>query len=126
MNFIEAYACMQDGKRVRLKNWNPKKYMYIDGGILLHLNDGGADISYSSDIIAKPELILSEEWEIYEEAVEMDNKTAFEELLKGKHVRRKSWINHGFYLKLVNGSDLFHDSWFDEEDFDAEDWIVVE
>lgn len=61
MNFLEAYAISQQGKKIRRKEWDKEVYLYQDRRYGLRYNDNG---EVFMPVHLKP--ILAKDWEVVE------------------------------------------------------------
>lgn len=61
MNFIEALQALVDGKRIREKNWDKGKYVYVEDNLIV--TDCGDVIELVVDVL---EYITKDNWEIYQ------------------------------------------------------------
>lgn len=61
MNYIEALQALVDGKKIREKNWDKGKYVYIEDNLIVI--DCGDVIELAVDVL---EDITKDNWEIYQ------------------------------------------------------------
>ena len=113
MKFWEAMKALEEGKRVRKKNWN--KQSWID-----------RNSSHCGQTYEIPLPPSGDEWELYEEP---ERTLSFLEVVaglkEGKKFRRMSWHSE-FIVKIepMTGFILFSQPIF-PQDFLANDWIEV-
>lgn len=118
MKFWEAMKALEEGNKVRVKEWSPGAYWWFKS-------------SSSLDATITDIFILStKEWELYEEP----QKTySFSEVVKGlklgKKFRRKSFPDCPAIYLLKGEGDIYisGECWGSSsiEDFEATDWIEV-
>lgn len=96
MNFTEAVAAMEAGKKVRLSDW--MGYWFIEEGEIKVFTRNG-------DVLNTP--LISryqsrEDWEITDDGFGFE--VAIMALKNGKKVAREGWNGKGMWLYLVPGS----------------------
>lgn len=96
MNYIEALQALVDGKKIREKNWDKGKYVYIEDNLIV--TDCGDVIELVVDVL---EDITKDNWEIYqteEERLIADGKrfSVFRKC-KGHSCQRCSAMNPCLY-----------------------------
>lgn len=115
MKFWEAMKALDEGKRVREKDWGVGAYWSF--------KSSGSIYATITDIF----VLSSTEWELYEEP---EKTLAFAEVVKGlkegKIFKRKSWPSK---INPICMGELSHsvvcDGLFIIEDFEANDWVEV-
>lgn len=110
MKFWEAVKALEEGKKVRIKDWPLDKYIQSDATVGLFW-------------------ALGREWELYEEPVQL---YSFIDVVKGmrngkKYRRQHLWIS-GEYIQQCAGRIIDENGQCTElllEDYEAKDWIEV-
>lgn len=131
MKCWEAMKALEEGKKVRQKNWHEGMYSFLDS-VDLWVVDNGSQWPKKKSMMG--EAVFSE-WELYEEPEQL---LSFAEVVnglkKGKRFRRKNWEQWAIlgcgptqiipgHLRTENQHGQPCPLWI--EDFEANDWVEV-
>lgn len=116
MKFWEALKNLQEGKKVRNKDWVPRCFWSL------------RDFEYKCGS-GFPYHWTEEEWELYEEPG-LTFAKVIEGLKAGKKFRRRNWFDKSFYINWRTPDDLILDSFGDMapltiHDYESTDWEEV-
>lgn len=128
MKFWEAMKALEEGKKVRCKDFeilNLYIYKYDDNGITYSEGPGTCDLFWS----------FFKDWEIYEKPPITHSFSSIVRLAKEgkiKKFRRQSWDDQRYsyfwcddYKTVMVACELPGAACFRLQDFDALDWIAV-
>lgn len=119
MKFWEAMKALEEGKKVRKSEWDPKYYLVKDknsGNIVDEENNLHADCKQYDD------------WELYEEPVKQYNFLEAVHLMKkGNVMRRECWRTGFIHSDGLIFKEKIHNKFQPiVDDIVAKDWVVVE
>lgn len=106
MKFSEVVKALEEGKKIKLKNWK-NAYWYSKDGILINHDEVGEE-SPTTELFPVDILwILADDWEIMEEPLETFSFGDAVNFLKaGKRVARKNWEEENTFLVLCCGNEV--------------------
>lgn len=127
MKFWEAIKALEDGNKIRCKDWPGGYYLYAQ----LNVYDERILVDEECRAIFSA-IHVDKEWEIYQDPVKTYSFMESMELLKeGKKVKRKEW--HSGWLTIERSCICHQDEYMDPaprhfylKDIEASDWVVVE
>lgn len=115
MNFIEAVAELEWGKKLRRRNWGDGNYITYSGGKFIWRNDSSSIFEIDNHDIK------AIDWEIYKEKPKTYSfQEAFKALKAARPIMRMS------NKKIFTYKNLFYDKIFSHDDIVATDWIILD
>ncbi len=118
MKFSEAMRELENGKKVRKKNWSANEYISKNGA------DDGLEFMFVQS------LCVDYEWELYEEPGQLLSfQVVIKGLKEGKRFRRINWSD----LLGIESSEVDDVTWVSDgkrfslnlQDIEANDWVEV-
>ncbi len=102
MNFRDAYKELEDGKKIRRREWEKSSYIQLNGFEVKAYRQDLVPFIYDLNIL------ISKEWTIVGQDGEHNFVDAIDALTKGEKIKLKNWADNCYLIMLDN--DIYYHS----------------